>query len=391
MRYRPCCATLILAAALVGCAAQVAKLEPGKGAPTEVSEQGLWLASRMAEQSTAVSGRRIEDPALRDYVARVQCRVSADYCPEVRIYTMQVPDFNASMAPNGFAQVWTGLLLRVENEAQLATVLAHETAHYIQRHTLEQFKTTRQTAKLLLATQFGLLFGGVGVISAGPVGLSTGAISQLIAMGYLASYSREQEAEADRIGFELMTQAGYAPDEAAEIWAHLIEEQRECDLPAPPALFATHPPSAERLQTLRRLAERSGKSGVTGRADFLEATLAHRGTWLRMELAARHICRVRVLLERLIEQGENLGELYYYRGEVYRLRGGQGDLQRAINAYRKALDYPAAPVETQRELGRVLWRAERPVEARRAFLRYLEVAQSANDAAMIEAYLERLP
>ncbi len=390
MKYCPL-AMLVLTATLGGCSVQVGKLEPGRNQPTEVSERGLWLASRKAEQSVAISGRRVRNPQLEEYVAGVQCRVSAAYCPEIRVYTMKVPDFNAAMAPNGFEQVWTGLLLRVDNEAQLATVLAHETAHYTLRHGLEQFQTTRQTASLLLATQLGLLFGGIGVISAGPVGFSTGNIGQLIAMGYLAAYSREQEAEADRHGFELMVKAGYAPGEAAKVWANLIEEQRECALPNPPALFASHPPSEERLQNLRRLAERSSRNGITGRSDFLAATLPKRGKWLRMELATRRFCRVRVLLERLIEQGENLGELYYYRGELYRLRGGTGDLERAAETYRQALYYPSVPVTTHRELGRVLWRANRVVEARRAFRRYLKTAKSPDDAAMIEAYLERLP
>lgn len=390
MKALPVPAALFLAAVLAGCAAQVPKLEAGKGQPTEVSEKGLWLASRKAEQNAAISGRRSNDSRLEDYIGRVECRVSADFCPEIRVYAMQVPDFNASMAPNGFEQVWSGLLLRVENEAQLATVLAHETAHYVLRHTLERFQTTRRTAGLLLATQFGLLLGGVGVVSAGPVGFSTGDIGRLIAEGYLAAYSREQEAEADQYGFALMTEAGYAPGEAAKIWAHLIEEQRECDLPSPPALFASHPPSQERLEALQALAERSGKSGTTGRGAFLDATLAHRGQWLRMELATRRLCRVRVVLDRLIEQGENLGELYYYRGEVFRLRGAEGDLERAIEAYREALNYPAAPVQTERELGRVLWRARRPTAARQAFRRYLKAAESPDDAAMIKAYLERL-
>ena len=384
-------AVLLSAALLAGCAAQVPKLEAGKGPPTEISEEGLWLASRQAEQNAAMSGRRSNETGLESYIARVQCRVGGDFCPEIRVYAMQVPDFNASMAPNGFEQVWTGLLLRVENEAQLATVLAHETSHYVLRHTLERFQTTRRTAGLLLATQFGLLLGGVGVVSAGPVGFSAGDIGRLIAEGYLAAYSREQEAEADRQGFTLMRQAGYAPGEAAKIWANLLEEQRECDLPSPPALFASHPPSQERLATLQALAERAGRSGTTGRGDFLDATLSHRGKWLRMELATRRLCRVRVVLDRLIEQGENLGELYYYRGEVFRLRAEPGDLQRAIEAYREALNHPAAPVQTDRELGRVLWRDNQPAAARQAFRRYLEAADSPDDAAMIKAYLERLP
>jgi len=376
--------------ALAACAAQVPPMQPEEDGPANVSEQGLWLASRKAEQGAAMSGRRVDDRELEAYVREVNCRVSGSYCPEIRVYTMKVPDFNASMAPNGFEQVWTGLLLRVENEAQLATVLGHEAAHYVQRHTLERFETTRRTANLLLAAQMGLFFGGVGGISAGPVGISTGDIGQIIASGYLAAYSRDQEAEADDDGFEFMVDAGYAPGEAAKVWGHLMEEQRACDLPTPPALFASHPPSEERLKRLQTLAERSDEAGVTNRDAFLEATLPHRGEWLRMELNTRRFCRARVLLERLIEDGANVGELHYYRGELYRLRDEEGDTEKAIEAYRTALKHPSAPARTHRDLARVLWRADQTAQAQKAFRRYLEVADSPDDAAMIRAYLERL-
>lgn len=294
------------------------------------------------------------------------------------------------MAPNGFEQVWTGLLLRVENEAQLASVLGHEAAHFVRRHSLERFKTTERTAGLLMATQVGLFAGGVGGVNVGPVGVSTGDIGRLIATGYLAAYSREQEAEADDVGFEMMAEAGYAPGEAAAVWEQLMAEQQACDLPEPPALFSSHPPSEERLQTLKARARQSGREGATHRQRFLEATLPHRAEWLRMELNTGRFCRTRVLIERLIEDGANVGELHNFHGEVFRLRDEEGDRQRAIEAYSKAVAHASAPARTYRELGRVLWRDGRPEAARRAFEQYLEAAGAADDAAMIRRYLEQL-
>lgn len=382
-----CCLSAVLLAA---CAAQAPRVQPGAGETVKPSEEGLLMVSRRGEEAFAMSGLRVDDPDLAGYIERVNCRVAGPYCPEIRVYTAAMPDFNASMAPNGFMQVWTGLLLRVENEAQLATVLGHETSHYALRHSLERLETTQRTANVLLAAQMGMLAGGAGGVAVGPVRASTGGIGQLIASGYLASYSRGQEAESDREGFEMMVEAGYAPGEAAEVWRHLMEEREACDLPSPPALFASHPPSEERLEALQGLARQSGKDGETGRDRFLAATLPHRGEWLRMEVATRQLCRVRVVIERLLEQPEGHGVLRYYLGEVYRLRGEDGDLERAVEAYREALRHADAPPQTHRELGLALWRSGDTAAARAAFQRYLQADTKPEDAAMVHAYLAEL-
>ena len=59
-----------------------------------------------------------------------------------------MPQFNAMMAPNGMMLVWSGLLLRVENEAQLAAILGHELGHYLERHSVEQLRAAKDRAVL---------------------------------------------------------------------------------------------------------------------------------------------------------------------------------------------------------------------------------------------------
>jgi predicted Zn-dependent protease len=66
----------------------------------------------------------IRDPALREYVQGIACKLAGEHCPDVRVHLLSTPLFNASMAPNGMMQVWTGLMLRMENEAQPA-ILGH--------------------------------------------------------------------------------------------------------------------------------------------------------------------------------------------------------------------------------------------------------------------------
>lgn len=375
-----------------GCAAQAPRIDPdAETAAASTEEEGLMLVSRQSEQAFAASGLVIDDAGLAEYVREVGCRVAGPYCPDVRIYTATIPDFNASMAPNGFMQVWTGLLLRVENEAQLASVLGHETSHYALRHSLERLRTTQRTANVLLAAQMGLFAQGVGGVSVGPVGISAGDLGQLLASGYLAAYSRDQEAEADSDGHDLMVRAGYAPEEAAAVWRNLVAEQEACDLPTPPALFASHPPSEERMRELRAMADRAGSEGEIGRERYLAATMPHRGDWLRMSLDRRQLCRTRVVIERLLQRPEGHGVLHYYQGELYRLRDQEGDLNKAIEAYRKALDHDDAPAASWRALGLALWRNDDDAGARDAFQRYLNRADDPDDAAMVRSYLETLP
>ena len=106
-------------------------------------EGGLWALMDRDETRLRRSPLLMADASLRDYLQGVVCRLGGEHCADVRVYPMRTPWFNASMAPNGMVQVWSGLLLRVDNEAQLAAVLAHELAHYLQRHSVERLRDAR--------------------------------------------------------------------------------------------------------------------------------------------------------------------------------------------------------------------------------------------------------
>ena len=94
------------------------------------------------------SGRVVEAPDLQDYLEDLLCRLDAAFCSDVRLYVVRVPHFNATMAPNGAMHIWTGTLLRMENEAQLAHVLGHELVHFKKRHSLKQWqKLARQAGR----------------------------------------------------------------------------------------------------------------------------------------------------------------------------------------------------------------------------------------------------
>lgn len=348
-------------------------------------EAGLWMIFEQAERDIKRSPLLIKDPALNAYVRGVVCKLAGPRCEEIRIYILDIPLFNASMAPNGMMHVWSGLLLRAENEAQLAFVLAHELKHYTAKHSLERWRSVRDTANAL--SFFSLIAAGAGV---GFVGM----LAQLAALGSLFSYSRDQEREADAGGFEVVAAAGYDVRAGARLWEALLEEQKANKDRRSPSLFtATHPSPEERMKTLRQAAEKlaaSGPPGATGEEPFRATVRAHRMGWLEGELARGEYDESLVVINRLLTVEPSSGELMYFQAEAYRRRAGEGDLERARDSYQRAIATGVPIPAAYRGLGLVAMKLGDKETARRAFATYLQLVPDADDRAMIEFYLKSL-
>ena len=359
-------------------------IQPGETPSEETVEGGLWMHMDRAEESLKTSGRVVQDPALNEYVRGIVCRLGPEYCGDLRVYIVRSPGFNASMAPNGMMSVWTGLILRSENEAQLATVLGHELSHYVKRHSLKRWQDLRAKTDGLMAFQLATGMVGLGLI---------GSVAGLATYGSVMEFSRANEREADRGGLHFMVRAGYDPKEASKIWARLIEERDASDEEKPSLFFSTHPQSEERQATLAKLAEEMGGGADydVGRERFLALTSQWHAEWLRDELRNRQLERFHVVLDHLSEPGGNQGLVLFYRGEAHRLEGGEDARQKALEAYREALRFDDAPPEAHRALGLVYWSMKQGEEAHAAFANYLEAAPEAQDRQMIEYYLERTP
>ena len=91
----------------------------------------------------------------------ILCNLTPNYCKDIRVYVQDMPYFNAFMAPNGMMVVWTGLLLRAQNEAQVAAVIGHEAGHYIKRHSLKAWLDAKSRTDLMAILGIGLAVGGV--------------------------------------------------------------------------------------------------------------------------------------------------------------------------------------------------------------------------------------
>lgn len=194
------------------------------------------------------------NPEINAMVNRVGQRIAAvANKPEYHWEFAVIQDdeqINAFALPGGKVAVFTGILKLTKTEAGLATVMAHEVAHALQRHGAERMSR-------------GILdqIAQVGAIA----GAASGAIDPQLAMGAMSAYgvgvtlphNRRQESEADFIGLKLMAQAGYDPREAIGFWERMSGCPKQMigrfcfrSQSAIPEFLSTHPSDVTRIQQI---------------------------------------------------------------------------------------------------------------------------------------------
>lgn len=339
-------------------------------------EGGLWALMDREETRLRRSPLRLREGTLEAYLAEVTRRLAGEHAPDVRVYAVRTPFFNATMAPNGMMQVWSGLLLRVENEAQLAAVLGHEVGHYLRRHSVERLRDMRSRAA------FGQIIGLFGLV---------GLVGQLATLAGALAYSREHEREADLIGASLLRRHGYAAGESARLWQNLLDELRAvpgADPTQNSVLFATHPAIDERIGTLATVT--AGSEGHTREGEYRAQLAPLRRSLLDDELKRGRLPETLVLLDRLVAREPASAELLHYRGEARRLDGAQAGLPLALADFQAALQAHQPLPATQRSLGFVYRTLQQKEPARAAWTEYLRLAPDAPDAALIRQSLTEL-
>jgi predicted Zn-dependent protease len=221
--------------------------------PTERDEQGLWKEMERVEEEIAGSNLLITDPKLTGYLQNLIGTVGGPAAKDFRIYLARIPDFNAMMFPSGFSVIFSGLLLRMRNEAQLAGVIAHESGHFLRRHMIRSWRDQKRKTDLLA---IGSMLAGVGGAGAGVYLGDYVQLAQLGAILSLFQYSRAMEAEADAMGIKLIAENGYPPMEMPTVWQQLIGEERlsaryRNKRRRRGSLFDSHPSPDSRLADLR--------------------------------------------------------------------------------------------------------------------------------------------
>jgi predicted Zn-dependent protease len=355
--------------------------------PTDTDEKGLWKELDRVEEEISGSNLLITDPKITGYLRDLIGTVGGPAAKDFRIYLAHIPEFNSMMYPTGFAIVFSGLLLRMRNEAQLAGVIAHECGHFLRRHEIRSWRDQRRKTDMFAV---GAMLAGIGGAGAGVYFGNYVQFAQLGALLSLFKYSREMEAEADAMGIRLIAEAGYDPMQMSDIWRQLIgEEQASAAYRGRRrergSLFDTHPSDDARMADMKADAFElrvPGRAYDNRRARYLATIGPIRQMLLDDQVKLNDPGASEYLIQTLALDGWD-GLLRFYEGEVWRLRNRKGDEERAAQGYAAAVVYPDAPAEAWRWHAISLLKQGRAGEAKAAFAKYLTMKPDAPDAAWV--------
>ncbi|MDO3721957.1 M48 family metalloprotease [Marinobacter sp. chi1] len=262
-----CLGLAILALTLAGCAKNPVTGESQLSLIAEDKELAMGAEQYTPTQQTQ-GGQFYLDPELTIYVrevgqklARVSDRPDLPY--EFVVLNSSVP--NAWALPGGKIAINRGLLAKLQDEAQLASVLGHEIVHAAARHSVQRM----QQGMLISAGVAGL---GIAMSDNEWAGLLMGgaAVGAQLA---LAQYSQGDELESDYYGILYMRRAGYDPTAAVELQQIFFELSKGQNPDFIQGLFATHPPSAARVKANQALVNKVGAGGYRGK-DVYDRKLA---------------------------------------------------------------------------------------------------------------------
>ena len=231
------------------------------------SDQEEQTLGRTIMRDVYTDPRYLDDPEIETYLNQLGYRLVSVSALNQRTFTFFVlddPTINAFALPGGNIGVHTGLLLAAQSESELAGVIAHEISHVTQNHMARMVAAQSQS---YWPTMAALALALLASRSNPNVASAAIASTQAYSIQNQLSYSRDYEREADRLGYELMTRAGFDPRAMSTFFERLQRASRFYDSSAP-AYLRTHPLTSERIADMEARSESAPYRQVPDSLEF---------------------------------------------------------------------------------------------------------------------------
>jgi predicted Zn-dependent protease len=191
----------------------------------------------------------INDPLLDEYIQDLGNRLvaQADNVKfPYKFFIINSPDINAFAFFGGHVGIHTGLIFNARNESELASVLAHEVSHVTQRHIARSIEARQKSSPLQIAS----LLGSILIAAVNPeAGMAAISASNAASAQSSINFTRQNEQEADRVGIQILAEAGFDPNGASSFFGILAEKNRLKSTPL--AFLLTHPLPESRIADAR--------------------------------------------------------------------------------------------------------------------------------------------
>jgi len=217
-------------------------------------------------------GRRdpsyIDDPDVTQYLMSMGSALAV-HAPErtqrIRVFGVRDAQINAFALPGGYVGINSGLVVQAQSESELASVVAHEIGHVVQRHIARGMTQQAQNSNLMMASIVGALLAALA--GSGDLAMGVAAFGQAAAIDQQLGFSRHAEREADRVGFDMLTRAGYDPQGMVRMFNQLMGAAR-FNQTAMGLYHSTHPSSIERLSDIENRLARTPPVDYRDSDDF---------------------------------------------------------------------------------------------------------------------------
>ena len=328
-------------------------------------ERLLWQRVEKEQKVIDNSGFLYYEPELDSYLNQIVSKLRAhSIAPDfpIQIKILKDPNLNAFAYPNGVIYIHTGILARMDNEAQLAALISHEMTHCTHRHTLKIIRSIKDRPAYIAALQDTL----ARISAVQEVARLLGATGSLAAVN---GYNRELENEADQVGLDLMAKANYDSSEALKLFEYLKQEIEAQDIEEP-FFFGTHPSVRQRIANAQKwLADKNSpkQTAAKNSAEF-QARLQHvRLTNARLDLRRGRFDIAQRTVARYLRNHPNDARAYYLLGEILRQRDAQNDLRIAVHYYEKAISLDPTYPEPHRAMGIIHYKEGAKLQAKKFF------------------------
>ncbi len=378
------------------------------------------------------------DPAATAYLEKVALPLVPKQTPEHVTWHFRVLrdiEVNAFALPNGSIYVNSGLLARLENEAQLAGVLAHEITHVNNRHTYLEYRSIRKKAvaiNIMVAAASAAYYAGVnpGIVNA------MGNLLPMIVISTVFGYSRELEHESDTYAVNILNAQGYDLNEFARGF-ELLKKGPEVDLSQESVFWASHPKLSDRVTYVTGMANQLQPKSTglrTAAANYRAGTRSAIRHEADLDMMFGRPRTAVSIAQRLISLEPDQAGHYALLGDAYRSLGArtvvptdeeqsdqgksqarkrlrkmtlieydkallsdpkgaenwQQNCRSSEKAFHKALEIDSKNAEAYRGLGFLQEQQGHSSAAAESFQKYLELAPTASDTRRIRMHIESL-